>query len=84
VEIAGGDRAQTASFLTLQGVQAGDKVRLTYPNGIQREYRVKGIFQAKEMLQADRLAFVTRIEIVSVLGKTVILHHLMEDCRMNF
>jgi putative ABC transport system permease protein len=70
VEIAGGEDAQTASFLTLQGVQVGDKVRLTYPNGIQREYRVKGIFQAREMWQADRLAFVTRSEMVSVLGKT--------------
>jgi putative ABC transport system permease protein len=71
VEIAGGDRAQTAEFLTLQGVQVGDKVRLTYPNGIQREYRVKGIFQAKEMTQADRLAFVTKTEMASVLGRTV-------------
>jgi len=71
VEIAGGERAQMASFLTLQGVQVGDKLRLTYPNGVQREYRVKGIFQAKEMMQADRLAFVTRSEMASVMGKTV-------------
>jgi len=71
VEIAGGDRAQTAEFLTLQGVQVGDEVRLTYPNGVQREYRVKGIFQAKEMTQADRLAFVTIQEMASVLGRQV-------------
>ena len=70
-EIAGGDRAQTAEFLTLQGVQVGDKVRLTYPNGVQREYRVKGIFQAQEMTQADRLAFVTIKEMTSVLGRQV-------------
>jgi len=71
VEIAGGDKAQTAGFLTLEGVQVGDKVRLTYANGIQREYRVKGIFQAKEITQADRLAFVTTKEMVSVLGRQV-------------
>ncbi len=71
VEIAGGDRAQTAEFLTLQGVQVGDEVRLTYPNGVQREYRVKGIFQAKEITQADRLAFVTKKEMASVLGRQV-------------
>ena len=71
IEIAGGSRAQTAEFLTLQGVSAGDKVRLTYPNGVQREYRVKGIFQAKEMFQADRLAFVTRNEMAAVMGRTV-------------
>jgi putative ABC transport system permease protein len=71
VEIVGGDRAQTAESLTLQGVQVGDEVRLTYPNGVQREYRVKGIFQAKEMTQADRLAFVTIQEMASVLGRQV-------------
>ena len=71
IEIAGGDGAQTSPFLTLGGAQVGDKVRLTYPNGIQREYQVKGIFQAREMTQADRLAFVTREEIASVLGRTV-------------
>ncbi len=71
VEIAGGDGAQTAEFLTLQGVQVGDEVRLTYPNGVEREYTIKGIFQAKEMTQADRLAFVTKKEMASVLGRQV-------------
>ena len=71
VEIAGGDKAQTSQFLTLERVQVGDTVRLTYPNGIQREYRVKDIFQAKEMTQADRLAFVTTDEMISVLGRQV-------------
>lgn len=70
IEIAGGNKAQTAAFQTLQGVQVGDKVRLTYRNDVQREYRVKGIFQAQEMTQADRLAFVTRKEMTSVLGRT--------------
>jgi putative ABC transport system permease protein len=71
IEIAGGDGAQTQSFLTLGGAQVGDKVRLTYPNGVQREYEIKGIFQAREITQADRLAFVTRSEMASVLGETI-------------
>jgi len=70
IEVAGGDGAQTSPFLTLEGIEVGDKVRLTYPNGVQREYRVKGIFHVREM-QADRLAFVTRKELTSVLGRTI-------------
>lgn len=70
IEVAGGDSAQSSSFLTLEGVQIGDKVRLTYPNGVQREYRVKGIFHARET-QADRLVFVTTKELTSVLGRTI-------------
>ena len=70
VEIAGGDIAQTETFLTLGGVKTGDKVRLTYPNNIQREYTVKGIFRARD-LQADLLAFVTQKEMASVLGRNI-------------
>jgi len=44
-------------------------VRITYPNGIQREYTVKGIFRAREMQRADRQAFVTRKEMASILGR---------------
>jgi len=51
----------------LGGVQIGDTVRLTYPNGVKKEYTIKGIFQTHEM-SADRTAFVTRDEIISVLG----------------
>jgi ABC-type lipoprotein release transport system permease subunit len=71
IEIAGGDGAQTASHLTLGGARVGDKVRLTYPNGVQREYHIKGIFQAREMLKVDQLAFVTRKEMASVMGRSI-------------
>ena len=69
VEIAGGSNAQTSEFLTLGGIRVGEKVRVTYPNGIAREYTIKGIFRARETMQADHLAFVTRREMVSVLGR---------------
>lgn len=69
VEVAGGEQAQFSEHLTLGGVAVGDKVRLTYPNGVQREYTVKGIFQTKEMTAADRRAYVSRKEMVSVMGR---------------
>ncbi len=71
IEIAGGEEATSEDFLTLDGVQIGEKVRLTYPNGVQREYTVKGIFRAQEMMRADLLAFVTKKEMASVLGRAV-------------
>lgn len=70
VEIAGGAEATTASFLNLGGVQVGDKVRLTYPNGVQREYTIKGIFRARDA-EADSQAFVSYKEMTSVMGGSV-------------
>lgn len=70
IEIAGGALAGTADFETLQGAGVGDRVRLTYSNGVQREYTVKGLFRARES-RADRMAFITRTEMASVLGRPV-------------
>jgi len=70
VEIAGGEEAHSAAFQTLDGVIVGDTVRMTYPNGVQREYEVAGIFRSRDS-QADRMAFVTRAEIASILGRSV-------------
>jgi putative ABC transport system permease protein len=68
VEIAGGEKAATSSYLNLGGANIGDKLRLTYPNGIQREYAVKGIFYARQTV-ADQQAYVTRKEMTSVMGR---------------
>jgi len=70
VEIAGGNQAQSSDFMTLGGVHIGEKVQVTYANGVQREYTIKGIFRAREMMVADHLAFVTRREMVSILGRS--------------
>lgn len=67
IEIAGGTEASGASFLNLGGAKTGDRVRLTFSNGVQRVYTVKGIFKAREG-EADRQAFVTYKEMTSVLG----------------
>jgi putative ABC transport system permease protein len=71
VEIAGGSQADNQAFLTLKGVKIGDQVRLTYTNGIQREYYVKGIFKARET-QANNMAYVSIKEMHSVLSATVL------------
>lgn len=71
IEIAGGRQAVTSDFLTLGGVHAGDTVRLTYPNGLQKEYTVKGIFRAREMMRVDHQAYVTREELASVLDRHI-------------
>jgi putative ABC transport system permease protein len=78
IEIAGGNRAQTSNFLTLGGAMVGEKVRVTYSNGTEREYTIKGIFRAREMLQADHLAFVTRKEMLSVLGRPLFFNRASE------
>ncbi len=67
VEISGGPEANNQPFLTLEGVKVGDKVRLTYPGNIQRQYTVKGIFKARQE-EANRTAYVTIKEMRSVLS----------------
>jgi putative ABC transport system permease protein len=70
VEIAGGAETQALSSLTLDGAKVGNKVRLTYPNGFQREYTVKGVFKTREV-SSNNLAFVTRKEMASVMGPAI-------------
>jgi putative ABC transport system permease protein len=67
VEIAGGQQADNQSFLTLGGVKVGDLVRLTFSNGVQKQYSVKGIFKARQG-EANNLAFVNTADMTSVLG----------------
>jgi putative ABC transport system permease protein len=78
IEVAGGRGAKSSESNTLGGVNIGEKVRLTYPNDIQREYEVVGIFYAREMSRADRLTFITRDEMESVLGKQVFFDRASE------
>jgi putative ABC transport system permease protein len=66
-EIAGGEEATALSTLTLGGAKVGGKVLLSYPNGVQREYTIKGIFKARD-IEANNLAFVTKKEMDSVMA----------------
>jgi putative ABC transport system permease protein len=67
VEIAGGDQADNESFLTLGGVNVGDRLRLTFPDQTSQIYTVKGIFKARQM-EANNLAFITDNAMNSALG----------------
>ena len=50
----------------LGGVKVGDKIDVTFSNGVIREYRVKGIFAVGARM--DNYAFITEKEMESVLG----------------
>ena len=48
------------------GLKIGEKITITYPNGIKREYTIKGIFDTKNLF-ADAGAFVTEKEMEDML-----------------
>ena len=66
IEISGGYDSKM-KHKTLQGVKINDEVELIFSNGIRRKYKVKGIFDARDM-QANSLAFITKKEAESILG----------------
>ncbi len=49
------------------GVKVGNKIELSFKNGIKREYEVKGIFDSKN-IDSDLMAFVTKKEMESILS----------------
>ncbi len=57
-------------FESLGGVKTGDLIQIRYVNGVQREYRIKGIFQTKSY-QTDYKVFITWDEMERVLGSPV-------------
>ncbi|MBN1189437.1 MAG: FtsX-like permease family protein [Dehalococcoidales bacterium] len=67
VEIAGGEMAENKPFLTLGGAGIGEQVNLTFPDGSEQTYIVKGIFKARQD-QANRLAYISADDMAGVLG----------------
>lgn len=65
-EISGGYGAELP-LKSLEGVKIGDEITLTFNNGVQRDYEVKGIFGTGWAF-ADIQAFITEKEMESVLG----------------
>jgi len=65
-EIAGG-HGGSLEHTSLGGVVVGDTLKVTFTNGVRREYRLKGIFDTN-FIQANQLAYVTEKEMESVLG----------------
>jgi len=67
VQVAGGDREDIELYSSsLRHVHAGDKVVVTYSNGLEKQYAVKGIFDTG-FIQTDLQAFVTELEFNSVM-----------------
>jgi putative ABC transport system permease protein len=67
VQIAGSDLQHLELYSdSLRYVHAGDKVVVKYSNGVERQYDVKGIFQA-EFLQTDAQAFISQREFLSIV-----------------
>jgi putative ABC transport system permease protein len=67
VQIAGSDREDIELYSSsLRHVHAGDKVRVAYSNGVEKQYTVKGIFDTG-FIQTDLQVFVTELEFRSVM-----------------
>jgi putative ABC transport system permease protein len=67
IQIAGADQEDTELYSSsLRHVHAGDKVVVTYSNGLEKQYTVKGIFDTG-FIQTDVQAFVTKLEFNSVM-----------------
>jgi putative ABC transport system permease protein len=70
VQLAGADKPNLELYArSLLKVHAGDQVTVTYSNGIQKKYTVKGIFST-EFIQTDIQAFVSQAEMQSVNPQT--------------
>ncbi len=67
IQLAGADRPQIELYSrSLRSVHAGDKVTVTYANGLEKRYRVKGVFYT-EFIQTDLQAFVPEKEFETIM-----------------
>ena len=61
-QIAGADISRLELYSdSLKNVHAGDKVTVSYPNGLKKEYTVKGIF-LNEFFESDLKTFISNSE----------------------
>ncbi len=66
IQLAGADRPDIEMYSrSLHRVHSGDKISVTYTNGVQKRYIVKGIFYSK-YIQTDLQAFVSEREFLKV------------------
>jgi len=67
IQIAGADQPDVELYSSsLRHVHAGDKVVVTYSNGLEKQYTVKGIFDTG-FIQTDLQAFITDLEFDSIM-----------------
>ncbi len=70
MQVAGADKPDIELYSrSLQGVHAGDKIKITFGNGVEKQYTVKGIFYT-EFIQTDVQAFITQAEFESLMPNT--------------
>ena len=67
IQTAGADQEDIELYSSsLKHVHAGDKVKVTYSSGLEKQYAVKGIFDTG-FIQTDSQAFITQLEFNSVM-----------------
>jgi putative ABC transport system permease protein len=67
IQIAGNDRTEIELYSSsLRTVHAGDKVKVSFNNGRQQQYEVKGIVETK-FLQTDVQAYISDIDYQSIV-----------------
>jgi len=67
IQLAGADQEDIELYSSsLRHVHAGDKVKVTYSSGVEKQYTVKGIFDTG-FIQTDIQAFITQLEFDSVM-----------------
>lgn len=64
--LAGNEDESQDKMPSLGGVKVGDRVTVTFSNGVVKSYRVKGIFETDGVL-IDSSAFITRTEMDTVM-----------------
>ncbi len=70
MQIAGADDNSVELYIrSLRHVHAGDKVTVTYSNGFQKQYTVKGIFHTA-FIQSDVQAHISELEYESIVPGT--------------
>jgi putative ABC transport system permease protein len=70
IQLAGADKPDLELYArSLLTVHAGDEITVIYGNGVQKQYKVKGIFYT-HFLQTDAEAFVSQTEMQSVYPAT--------------
>lgn len=65
-DLAGG-YGGSQEFTSLGGIKVSEKVKITFRNGVERTYKVKGIYKIRFGF-VDRMAFVTSKEAESILS----------------
>jgi putative ABC transport system permease protein len=65
--LAGTEGEEGGGLPTLQGVQIGDSVEVSFPNGERRTFQVKGIYETQS-IGVDTSAFTTTEAVAQVLG----------------